>query len=127
MKKLNEALIVLDADVESAEDCIRLAGEMFEKNGYVNAGYADAVVEREKEYPTGLPGKGINIAIPHTNNKLVNEPGSWSDHSEKGSDIQYDGNEREQVGMRSDFTISGKGFASADWHVKENDVNHSGW
>ena len=32
------------------------------------------VVEREKEYPTGLPGKGINIAIPHTNNKLVNEP-----------------------------------------------------
>ena len=69
MKKLNEALIVLDADVETAEDCIRLAGEMFEKNGY-----ADAVVEREKEYPTGLPGKGINIAIPHTNNKLVNEP-----------------------------------------------------
>ena len=60
MKKLNEALIVLDADVETAEDCIRLAGEMFEKNGYVNAGYADAVVEREKEYPTGLPGKGIN-------------------------------------------------------------------
>ena len=49
MKKLNEALIVLDADVETAEDCIRLAGEMFEKNGYVNAGYADAVVEREKE------------------------------------------------------------------------------
>lgn len=74
MKKLNEALIVLDADVETAEDCIRLAGEMFEKNGYVNTGYADAVVEREKEYPTGLPGKGINIAIPHTNNKLVNEP-----------------------------------------------------
>ena len=74
MKKLNEALIVLDADVETAEDCIRLAGEMFEKNGYVNTGYADAVVEREKEYPTGLPGKGINIAIPHTNNQLVNEP-----------------------------------------------------
>ena len=48
MKKLNEALIVLDADVETAEDCIRLAGEMFEKNGYVNTGYADAVVEREK-------------------------------------------------------------------------------
>ncbi len=28
MKKLNEALIVLDADVETAEDCIRLAGEI---------------------------------------------------------------------------------------------------
>ena len=74
MKLLDEANVLLDADVETAEDCIRRAGDMFEKNGYVKAGYADAVVAREEEYPTGLPGKGINIAIPHTNNKLVNAP-----------------------------------------------------
>lgn len=74
MKLLDEANVLLDADVETAEDCIRLAGDMFEKNGYVKPGYADAVAAREEEYPTGLPGKGINIAIPHTNNKLVNAP-----------------------------------------------------
>lgn len=74
MKLLDEANVLLDVEVDTAEDCIRLAGDMFERNGYVKPGYADAVAEREKEYPTGLPGKGINIAIPHTNNKLVIAP-----------------------------------------------------
>lgn len=71
---LNPNLIVLNADVHCANDCIRLMGALFEKHGYVKPGYADAVVAREEEYPTGLPGKSINIAIPHTNNKLVNKP-----------------------------------------------------
>lgn len=74
MALLNESLIVIGADVETAEDCIRLAAKLFEENGYVKEGYGDAVAKRELEYPTGLPGKGINIAIPHTNNQLVNHP-----------------------------------------------------
>lgn len=75
MKLLNKDLIIMNADVFSAEQGIRLAADLFLKYGYVKEGYGDAVVEREKNYPTGLPGKGINIAIPHTNNKLVNKPG----------------------------------------------------
>ena len=71
---LDERLVVLDADVETAEDCIRLMAGLFEKYGYVKPGYGDAVAEREKGFPTGLPGKGINLAIPHTNNALVNKP-----------------------------------------------------
>ena len=71
---LDERLITLNADVDTAEDCIRLAAGLFEEYGYVKPGYGDAVVEREAVYPTGLPGKGINIAIPHTNNTLVNKP-----------------------------------------------------
>ena len=60
--------------MSSAEDCIRLMAGLFEQYGYVQPGYGDAVAAREKEYPTGLPGKGINLAIPHTNNQLVNAP-----------------------------------------------------
>ena len=71
---LDERLVVLDADVSSAEDCIRLMAGLFEQYGYEQPGYGDAVAAREKEYPTGLPGKGINLAIPHTNNQLVNAP-----------------------------------------------------
>lgn len=74
MKLLDENLIILDANVETAEECIRLAGKLFLKAGYVNEEYVDAVVEREKEYPTGLPGDEISIAIPHTNNTYVNNP-----------------------------------------------------
>lgn len=75
MNLLNKDLIIMDADVSSAEECIRLAADLFLKHGYVKEGYGEAVVEREKKYPTGLPGKEINISIPHTNNKLVNKPG----------------------------------------------------
>jgi galactitol PTS system EIIA component len=71
---LNRELIRLQADVTSDEECIRLAGMLFFKYGYVKEGYGEAVVEREKNYPTGLPGKDICIAIPHTNNVLVNQP-----------------------------------------------------
>lgn len=71
---LDERLIVLDADVNNADDCIRLMAARFEEYGYVRAGYGDAVMEREKTHPTGLPGKGINLAIPHTNNELVLKP-----------------------------------------------------
>lgn len=71
---LDERLILLDADVTSAEQCIRTMADLFQTYGYVKPGYGDAVVEREKGFPTGLPGKGINIAIPHTNNALVNKP-----------------------------------------------------
>lgn len=74
MALLDERLITIGSDADTAEECIRLAAGLFEKYGYVKEGYADAVIEREKEYPTGLPGKKINIAIPHTNNKLVNQP-----------------------------------------------------
>ena len=75
MNLLNKNLIIMNADVSSAEECIRLTAGLFYKYGYVKEGYGEAVVEREQNYPTGLPGKGVNIAIPHTNNKLVNKPG----------------------------------------------------
>ncbi len=74
MKLLDKNLIVLDADVKTAEECIRLSAGLFRRHGYVKEGYADAVAARETEYPTGLPGDGISIAIPHTNNEFVNKP-----------------------------------------------------
>lgn len=70
---LDERLILLNADLNTDEECIRTAAGLFEKYGYVLEGYGDAVAKREKEFPTGLPGKEINIAIPHTNNLLVKE------------------------------------------------------
>lgn len=74
MKLLDEGLVILDAEVKTAEECIRLAGETFLQKGYVKEPYIQAVVERERVYPTGLPGKGIAIAIPHTNNTYVIRP-----------------------------------------------------
>jgi PTS system galactitol-specific IIA component len=70
---LNEDLIILGTNVRDSNECIKLMGNLFEEHGYVKEGYSDAVLAREAEYPTGLPGKSINIAIPHTNSELVNK------------------------------------------------------
>lgn len=72
-KLLNEELILLDQEVASAEGAIMLMAEKLEQLGYVQHGYGDMVCEREKVFPTGLPGKTMAIALPHTNPTLVNK------------------------------------------------------
>lgn len=74
MNFLDEKLIVLSADVKNAQECITLGGKLLKENGFVNDGYVQAVLEREKHFPTGLQGKEMAIAIPHTENTFVNKP-----------------------------------------------------
>ncbi|AEB07378.1 putative PTS IIA-like nitrogen-regulatory protein PtsN [Coriobacterium glomerans PW2] len=71
---LHTDLIILDAEVASAEEAIRLMGDRLEKLGFVTEGYADMVCDREKTYPTGLPGASWAIALPHTDPTLVIRP-----------------------------------------------------
>lgn len=73
-KLLDERLVFIDADVKTSEEAIRLMAKRLQECGYVNEGYADMVIAREKVFPTGLPGKAMSIAIPHTDPTLVNRP-----------------------------------------------------
>lgn len=73
-KLLDERLVFVNADVKTSEEAIRLMAERLQECGYVNEGYADMVIAREKVFPTGLPGKAMSIAIPHTDPTLVNKP-----------------------------------------------------
>lgn len=73
-KLLDERLVFIDADVKTSEEAIRLMAGRLQECGYVNEGYADMVIAREKVFPTGLPGKEMSIAIPHTDPTLVNKP-----------------------------------------------------
>ena len=73
-KLLDERLVFVDADVKTAEEAIRLMAGRLQECGYVNEGYADMVIAREKVFPTGLPGKEMSIAIPHTYPTLVIKP-----------------------------------------------------
>lgn len=72
-KLLDERLIILDADVSTSEEAIRLMAGRLQELGYVEEGYGDMVCEREKVFPTGLPGKTMAIALPHTDPTLVNK------------------------------------------------------
>lgn len=71
---LDKKLIVINANIKTDEECIKLGGKLLKENGYVSNGYTAAVLKREKEFPTGLKGEEFSIAIPHTENTFVNSP-----------------------------------------------------
>ncbi|MFP7171418.1 PTS sugar transporter subunit IIA [Terribacillus sp. 7520-G] len=49
------------------EDILREMAENLVKEDLVEASFVSGIIEREKEYPTGLPtGSSISVAIPHT-------------------------------------------------------------
>lgn len=62
---LFEDLIKFDLEAENYEDAIKKISENACKKGYVDEGFADAVIKREKLYPTALPTEVLKVAIPH--------------------------------------------------------------
>ncbi len=58
-------LILVDLDVDTAEEAIRALSRRLEQAGIVRDTFAESVIAREKSYPTGLP-TAVPVAIPHT-------------------------------------------------------------
>ncbi|MBZ5759341.1 MULTISPECIES: PTS sugar transporter subunit IIA [Rhizobium] len=73
---LEPEAILLDVRATTAEEVIRLLAARLQTLGYVKATYADAVVSREKNLPTGLPlERDENVAVPHTDPEHVIKAG----------------------------------------------------
>ena len=53
------------AQAENADDAIRLLGEVMAEAGYVEETYWQDVLQRERNFPTGLPTQPVAVAIPH--------------------------------------------------------------
>lgn len=71
MKVLHKNLIKLNLRCNTSEDVIKELGSLMKKEGCVKESYVEAVLKREKNHPTGLPSKGISVAIPHTDSSHV--------------------------------------------------------
>jgi PTS system galactitol-specific IIA component len=59
-------LILMDVEALDYEDLFRKASDYLRQKGYVTESFLDALLKREREYPTGLPTSGIKVALPHT-------------------------------------------------------------
>lgn len=71
-KFLNKDVIFRNLEFENSEQVISFLADKLLEKGYVKKGYKEAILERELEYPTGLPSNSPGIAIPHANHELVN-------------------------------------------------------
>jgi PTS system galactitol-specific IIA component len=72
---LNEELIIPDLEAESSTDVFRKLGGLLTSKGYCKETYVQALIDREKEFPTGINMGEIGIAIPHTDRGHVNKGG----------------------------------------------------
>lgn len=71
--KVREDLIFLDVAGDTRDEVLRnIAGALCTK-GIVKDTFAEALLARERDYPTGLAIGEINLAIPHAQPEHVNE------------------------------------------------------
>ena len=70
---LRKDLIRVNVDYDSREEALRSFAEEYVKAGVVKDTYPQAILDREKVYPTGLPAIAFDIAIPHCDSQYVNE------------------------------------------------------
>lgn len=71
----NENLVAISLGEPDRERAIRALAKLLSENDYVKDSYLDAVLEREKEFPTGLSTEPFGVALPHTDCEHVKEAG----------------------------------------------------
>jgi PTS system galactitol-specific IIA component len=69
---LHSELIHTNLATRSRDEAIRTLAKSLKQDGYVDSEFAQAVLAREKSYPTGLPTQPHRIALPHTEAEHVN-------------------------------------------------------
>ena len=70
----NEEIVFFNESCSNKEEAIKKLANEFFKKGLVKDTFSQAVIDREKVYPTGLDINGVGVAIPHTDGIHVVEP-----------------------------------------------------
>ncbi len=65
MITIDKKLVLLGQNASSREEILSRLADRMQAEGYIGPDYLPAVLEREEQYPTGLPSEGVQVAIPH--------------------------------------------------------------
>jgi galactitol PTS system EIIA component len=63
---IKKDMILIDLDVSTKEEALLIMSKMIVEKGYASEPFINAILDREKHYPSGLPMENHKIAIPHT-------------------------------------------------------------
>ena len=64
--------VLLNVDADSCEEVLHMVSSHLLDEGKVKQSYEEHLIDREREYPTGLALGDINVAIPHTDYQYAN-------------------------------------------------------
>ncbi|MER2106599.1 MAG: PTS sugar transporter subunit IIA [Solibacillus sp.] len=70
---LHDNLFYVQLSVTSAEEVIHFLAQQMLENEFVEPTFEQALLEREKIFPTGLPLASMGVAIPHTDPQHVKQ------------------------------------------------------
>ena len=71
----SQELILVDYEARDRESLLRELGGYLLRQGYVRESFPEALVARERSYPTGLPTAGVKVALPHVDTAHARRPG----------------------------------------------------
>ena len=71
---LREELIDLEDSSKSSSEFLEMISNRLGEKSYVKETFREAIVAREREFPTGLQLEGTAVAIPHTYVEHVIKP-----------------------------------------------------
>lgn len=58
----------------SREEVLTIMSKVVIEKGFATPGFLNAVLERERNYPTGLHTRGVEVAIPHADPEWTLKP-----------------------------------------------------
>lgn len=67
-------LIDLQMDAETVEQLFVQIASQLKQRGYVNDGYLEGIIHRERQFPTGLITEYLNVALPHSDTEYIRKP-----------------------------------------------------
>jgi len=71
----SEELIVVNLKSSTSEEALTNITELLVESGYVKPNYIKDIIDREMQFPTGLPTKPFPVAIAHADPKNVIKSG----------------------------------------------------
>lgn len=102
----DEELIFLDHDFDNEEEVLTYSYKQLRRLEYVKEEYLESILEREKEFPTGLKTHvGINIAMPHTEADMALKEAIVFIRNKKDILFQHMIDPNEEVSTRLVFNI----------------------
>lgn len=103
---LNKELILLNLDAKNQTDALSKIAVNLEELGFVKNSYKQALIEREKTFPTGLQGSKIGIAIPHTDARHVNKQSISVAVLHQPVEFTHMGSENQKVSVKIIFMLA---------------------
>ena len=71
---MTEESVLCRVRAASREEALGLAAGRLERDGHVKEGFCQALLERERRFPTGIRLGGVCVAIPHAEPGYVRTP-----------------------------------------------------